>query len=117
MSIRHGHKAYYDFVKFPRGFNKTGDFTLKEADLLTHFGHTLVALEQRQLQPLNSEELHFVDVVSGLTEPQTLLEKAWLKYIKLSRCHRAFHGLCGSKRSLSEPVVESDSDNDDYFGD
>ncbi|GGA69685.1 hypothetical protein GCM10011369_09180 [Neiella marina] len=114
-----GHKAYYDFVKFPRGFNKTGDFTLKEADLLTLFGHTLVSLEQKQLEPMGSEELHFVEVISGLTEPQTLLEKVWLKYIKLARCHRAFHGLCGGKKSQPSAIADNDSEmsSDDYFDD
>lgn len=35
--FRHG-KRFYDNVKFPRGFAKSGDFTLSEEEILTIMG-------------------------------------------------------------------------------
>ncbi|MEZ8385792.1 DUF413 domain-containing protein, partial [Vibrio splendidus] len=43
--FRHGKKRFYDTIKFPRGFAKSGDFTLSEEEILTLFGDTMLALE------------------------------------------------------------------------
>ena len=38
--FRHGKKRFYDTIKFPRGFAKSGNFTLSEEEILTLFGDT-----------------------------------------------------------------------------
>ena len=40
--FRHGKKRFYDNTKFPRGFAKSGDFTLAEEEILTLYGLSLI---------------------------------------------------------------------------
>ena len=39
--FRHGKKRFFDNEKFPRGFAKSGDFTLAEEEILTLYGDTM----------------------------------------------------------------------------
>jgi hypothetical protein len=55
IEVRVGQKRFFDNKKFPRGFGKSGDFTLVEADLLTTYGETLNSLQHGELEPENSE--------------------------------------------------------------
>ncbi|MEZ8188835.1 DUF413 domain-containing protein [Vibrio sp. 1F279] len=97
--FRHGKKRFYDTIKFPRGFAKSGDFTLSEEEILTLFGDTMHALETGELSPSNSEEKHFIKVLSHPHKAKSKLERVWLKYIQLARGRRRFHTLNGCKRS------------------
>ncbi|MEC8374138.1 MAG: DUF413 domain-containing protein, partial [Pseudomonadota bacterium] len=45
LAIRLSPKPFIDRQKFPYGFRKSGDFSITEANLLTQFGKTLLALE------------------------------------------------------------------------
>ncbi|WP_299689186.1 DUF413 domain-containing protein [uncultured Vibrio sp.] len=107
--FRHGKKRFYDTVKFPRGFAKSGDFTLSEEETLTRFGDTMQALETGELTPVNAEEKHFLKVLSQPHKAKSKLERVWLKYTQLSRGRRRFHTLNGSKRD-QEPSEEYDSE-------
>lgn len=63
--FRQGKKRFFDTKKFPRGFAKSGDFTLGEEDILTLYGDTMVGLETGLLQPENAEEQHFLEVLDN----------------------------------------------------
>jgi uncharacterized protein YifE (UPF0438 family) len=80
--FRHGKKRFYDNLTFPRGFAKSGHFTLAEEEILVLFGDTMSGLESGQLIPENNEELHFVKVLKQPNKAKSRLERAWLKYIK-----------------------------------
>ncbi|MGF1754095.1 DUF413 domain-containing protein [Vibrio makurazakiensis] len=96
--FRHGKKRFYDAKKFPRGFAKSGDFTLVDEEILTLFGDTMLGLETGELLPENSEEKHFLKVLSYPHKAKTKLERVWLKYIQLARGRKRFHTLNGGKR-------------------
>jgi uncharacterized protein YifE (UPF0438 family) len=101
QDIRQGNVHFYDNVHFPRGFTKSGDFTLAEGDILTYFGKTLLALESGELSPENQAEKDFLDVIHGKKEASTKLERTWVKYVKLSRGKKRFHTL-NSKPSVAD---------------
>ena len=109
-NIRKGSHAYYDDKHFPMGFNRSGDFTIGEAKLLTEYGSTLKQLSDGKLSAESSEEDHFLDVVSGSTEAQTEIEKLWLKYIKVT-APQVFISIYGS----AKPKVEDDEPEDDLL--
>lgn len=107
--IRQGSGPFYDNKHFARGFSKSGNFTLAEDEMLTYFGKTLIALENGELEPINDAEKHFVKVVQQQVEPETKLERTWLKYVLLSRGRKHFHTLNSRKNS---PPPAEDLSND-----
>ncbi|MCE0495115.1 DUF413 domain-containing protein [Vibrio salinus] len=108
--FRPGQKRFYDTKKFPRGFAKSGDFTITEEDLLIHFGDTMLHIESGELSPVNNEEKHFLAVLNNEKAAETKLEKVWLKYIHLSRDRKRFHTLNG--RSKPENIGDDYIDED-----
>lgn len=107
--FRPGQKRFYDNKKFPRGFAKSGDFTITEEDLLSRFGNTMLQLETGELSPTNSEEERFLAVLCNEKAAETKLEKVWLKYIHLARDRKRFHTLNGrSKPDNIDDYVDED---------
>ena len=86
---------FYDDLHFPRGFGKSGDFSIADADLLTDLGKRLLMLEKAQCEPKNNIEKRFVKVCKLQVEAQSKIELLWLKYKKLTQC-KIFHSLHGS---------------------
>ena len=59
MKLIHGFIAeapFYDDAHFPRGFSKSGNFTIIESELLTQVGKRLFMLEQGFSNPENAVE-------------------------------------------------------------
>lgn len=110
-AFRTGAKPFYDNAKFPRGFNRSGDFTISESDILTQYGEMMLSLETGKVAPESDAEKQFVAVCQNAKEPETKLEKAWVKYVEKSRGKRRFHTLTGSKK-LNAAAEESDGDDD-----
>ncbi|MDN3612139.1 DUF413 domain-containing protein [Vibrio ostreicida] len=113
--FRQGKKRFYDNTKFPRGFAKSGNFTIAEDALLILYGETMMGIESGQLAPQTAEECHFLFVTQGGAAPATKLERVWLKYIHLSRSRKNFYPLAGrNKPHLKEneldfsPLMDSD---------
>mgnify|MGYP000497870781 FL=1 len=107
IEFRFGKKRFYDNSKFPRGFAKSGDFTLAEKELLTLYGDTMKALESKELSPENSEEKQFIKALKSPQKAKSKLEKVWLKYIQLTRGKKRFHSLSSSTRPRSEQRMQS----------
>lgn len=107
--FRNGKKRFYDNVKFPRGFAKSGDFTLAEEELLIQYGDTMQGLETGILTPENSEEKHFVKVLENPGKAKTKLERTWLKYIQLARGRKRFHTLNGKNKPENLEDYQDDS--------
>ena len=74
-------RAFYDNKHYPRGFSRSGDFTLKEAQVLTRHGVLLNQLMEGKAQPANDAQTHFTQVVRGEATAEHPLEKLWLKYL------------------------------------
>tara|TARA_Y100001956_G_C4128762_1_gene192099 strand:- start:7598 stop:7954 length:357 start_codon:yes stop_codon:yes gene_type:complete len=107
--FRHGKKRFYDNTKFPRGFAKSGDFTLAEEEILTLYGDTMLGLESGEIVPDNSEEKHFVKVLENPGKAKTKLERVWLKYIQLARGRKRFHTLNGRNKPEATDDYSEDS--------
>jgi uncharacterized protein YifE (UPF0438 family) len=108
--VRQGKKRFYDNKKFSRGFAKSGDFTLAEENMLVTYGDTLLALESGQLTPENDDEKRFVEILTHHLEPQSKLEKVWLKYVNLARGRKRFHTLNGkNKPDAADDFVDDES--------
>ncbi|USD35779.1 MULTISPECIES: DUF413 domain-containing protein [Ferrimonas] len=86
--FRAGVRDFVDSRRFGRGFSRSGDFTIKESELLTRYGHTMAQLASGELTPVGEQEHRFVAVVAGLRPPTSALERVWLKYRQLSECRR-----------------------------
>lgn len=100
MTLLHGFistEYFYDDVHFPRGFKRTGDFSIAEAELLTEIGKRLLMLEQGLCKPETEVEEQFVRMCDEHTEGQTKVELLWKKYKKLS-LPKSFH--CLNSRSV-----------------
>ena len=110
--IRVPAKQFIDRQHFPYGFRKSGDFSIPEADVLSAYGKTLAGLESGELSPENAEEQHFIAVLKGEQQASSLLEKAWLKYIKLARNRKQFYTL---HRSASNQSDYDEDYSDDEF--
>jgi len=102
MNLIHGFIAeapFYDDTHFPRGFSKSGNFTISESELLTQVGKRLFMLEQGFSNPENAVEEQFVQFCKaqyeGKLEGQNKVEMLWQKYKKLTN-FKPFHGLNGS---------------------
>lgn len=107
--FRNGNKKFYDTKKFPRGFAKSGDFTIAEEDILIQYGDTMRALETGEIQPENAEEKHFLEMLENPDLANTKLERAWLKYVRLSRGRKRFHTLNGrNKPDASDDYAEDE---------
>lgn len=111
-SFRFGNKSFIDDINFARGFRKSGDFTLLEAEMLSLYGDTMLALETGILTPLTLEEDHFVRALKQPYKAKTKLELVWIKYCKLSREPRRFHSLSSTnyKRSRNQSVLSPITD-------
>ncbi|GAP74026.1 hypothetical protein W04_0537 [Pseudoalteromonas sp. SW0106-04] len=106
------HKFYND-EKFPRGFSRSGHFTLLESEILEEHGRLLKALQEKTVEPINDIQAHFVAATTGVSTPINPVEKAWIKYLKLTTSKARFFTLFGRKRSFDAPEVEVEIDSDD----
>ncbi len=116
--LRMGEKRFYDDKAFPRGFAKSGNFTLIEEELLIYYGDTMAALESGRLAPENQEEKHFLKTLKDPKKAHTKLETTWLKYIKYARGRKQFHTLNSKKSSINHSLIElTDDDTCDTYED
>ena len=94
---------FYDDINFPRGFNKSGDFTIVEAEILTCVGRRLQMLEQKVCAPVNEIEKQFVQMCKEQCEGRTKVELIWQKYRRLT-VYKPFHSLHGSIKVSTSQV-------------
>lgn len=99
-TIRKGSRPYFDDIHFPRGFSRSGEFTVSESILMNDYGHTLKSLHDGILMPENEEEKRFIEVLNGSQEAQSQVEKTWLKYLRASM-PKTFMMLTGTNKSSS----------------
>lgn len=105
-------RRFYDDKHFPRGFSRSGVFTIKEAQVLESFGHAFKELDEQLRQPNDVVEQHFVAVCRGEQNPESLEEKAWLKF-KQRTGRRRFHALVGSPKVIAGADDDVSNDDDD----
>lgn len=74
-------KKFFDDRNFPHGFQRSGDFTRAQAQLLESKGVAMKALHEGTRQPRTPEEEHFVATCMGQAKPSTDTEKTWALYL------------------------------------
>ncbi|MFM2486900.1 DUF413 domain-containing protein [Celerinatantimonas yamalensis] len=106
-------RRFFDDKHFPRGFSRSGVFTIKEAQVLESFGFAFKELDEQLRQPSDTVEQRFVAVCRGEQAAESAEEKAWLKF-KQRTGRRRFHALVGSPKVVaSDDEVSSSSDDED----
>lgn len=101
MDLLHGFvktSNFYDDLNFPQGFNRSGHFTIQEAELLTAIGKLLFQLEHQLAEPQNHTEENFVAMCVTKRDPETRLESLWHKYKSATQSKR-FHTLSSSVKA------------------
>lgn len=112
-TIRKGSRPFYDDKHFPRGFGRSGTFTILESDIMQEYGHTLKALFEGQLLPENEEEIEFINAFKEVNEPANSLHRAWSKYIQATQPKSFFTLNSGSKNQTENTAPESSEEDDE----
>lgn len=91
-------KKFYDDINYPRGLSRSGDYSLKEVNIIENYGIALRELSSGVRQPITKEEQDFVKVCSGELQATSDIEKAWRKYQKNILSPKQFHTLFSSTK-------------------
>ena len=103
-------RMFSDSKHYPYGFSRSGDFSINESKTLSQYGCLMAALVDGKIAPESDEDHAFLRAAYGESEPETVMEKTWVKYQK--RINRPKLGnIYGSKR------VDNDEDSDDVIDD
>lgn len=73
-------KPFVDSRNYPYGLERSGDYSIREAQQLRQLGETFRRLEVGELEPSNEVETQFVKMTRGEKEATSDSEKLWLKY-------------------------------------
>lgn len=107
-------KAFNDFKNYPYGFARSGDFSIRESDLLSKHGSLISALMAGEIEPESAEEQSLLAVARGEKAAESPVEKAWSKY--LSRINRPKVGsMYGRSRYTDDAFELSGADDDDII--
>ncbi len=105
-------KAFNDFKNYPYGFARSGDFSIRESDLLAKHGSLIAALMSGEIEPESAEEQSLLAVARGEKAAETVVEKAWSKY--QARINRPKVGsMYGRSRYTDDAFEVTSSDDDD----
>ena len=107
---------FYDDKHFPRGFNRSGVFTINEATILENYGRTMSGLQNGTLTPIDDSESQFLAEIRGEREALSEQGKCWRKYLTQTGNKVRSYTLCVSQRKASgaydEENDEGDADSD-----
>lgn len=78
-------KKFFDDRNYPHGFQRSGDFTRAQAQLLESKGAAMKALHEGSRQPQTAEEERFVAVCHGKEKATSDIEKTWALYLSSLR--------------------------------
>ncbi len=103
---------FYDDKNFPRGFNRSGVFTISESTLLENYGRTMSRLYSGEIEPMSEIERQFVAETSGQLNVQSDFAKCWVKYLNRTCNKVKSYTLCSSVRKQGQSF-DDDSGGDD----
>lgn len=105
-------RMFSDAKNYPYGFSRSGDFSISESKALSKYGCLIAALVDGELKAESAEEHGFIEAAFGQREPESVAEKAWVKYQK--RINRPRLGNINGTKASS---FESDTDSEDMSTD
>lgn len=94
-------KTFHDPANYPYGFSRSGDFSIKDCELLVRYGTLCKALSEGEVEGETDEDVHLRNVILGKDDAISPVERVWLKY--QSRIHRP---RVGGFNSASEADAE-----------
>lgn len=101
----HSEKAFNDFVHFARGIRRSGEFSIRESNILETCGTAMMELHNGTRKPQDETEEIFLQQLHGnevITDNYAKVFKKYLNVIQPRRLHR----LCA--------VGEDDINGGDY---
>lgn len=104
-------KAFNDFKNYPYGFARSGDFSIREAELLSKHGSLISALMSGDVEPQSAEEQSLLQVARGEKAAETQVEKAWSKY--QARINRPKVGSMYGRSRYTDDAFEGTVEVDD----
>lgn len=99
-------RLFSDPKNYPYGFSRSGDFSISESKALNEYGSLIAALVDQQIAPSDEQDKQFLASALGQTEPQSIAERAWLKYQK--RINRPKAGSIYGTRKASDASQDDD---------
>jgi len=73
-------RVFSDPKNYPYGFSRSGDFSISESKALSEYGCLIAALVDGHLQPADDEDQSYLAVAHGHSEPENVIQRAWIKY-------------------------------------
>jgi len=112
MSIREHllSKRYYDDVRFPYGFKRSGLFTIAESECLETKGAYFKALQEGIVSDLDEEDIRTIKVLRGELDAKSFEEKTWLKYSMAPKKSQIW--LCDREKKQLEAQYASEDEDD-----
>ncbi|RDV26664.1 DUF413 domain-containing protein [Alteromonas aestuariivivens] len=105
-------RPFVDRKHYPYGFARSGDFSISESKALTQYGSLIAALVDGELGPDNDVDQGYLESALGHRTPQSVEEKAWLKYqSRINRPKAA--SIYGSKKAAVDDDDDDIRDDDD----
>ena len=101
---------FYDDKNFPRGFDRSGVFTISEASILESYGRAMSGLQTGTLSPIDDNEMQFLTEIQGKIETTSEYGQCWRKYLAQTGNKVRSYTLCASQRKSS---VAYDEDTDE----
>ncbi|OEF23227.1 DUF413 domain-containing protein [Vibrio rumoiensis] len=106
---------FFDNKHFARGFSRSGEFTINEANILENFGRTMQGLYEGNLTPEDSDEHEFI---SAFQEERNSVNNhyanCWKKYLNKTQRKRSYT-LCSTVKPTGSSYDDDSSDSDDLI--
>ena len=91
-------RIFNDAKNYPYGFSRSGDFSINESKALSQYGCLIAGLVDGEIEAQTSDDAHLLAVALHNKTPETVAEKAWVKYQK--RINRPkLLSICGNHNS------------------
>ena len=102
-------KKIIDVRNYQHGFQRSGDFTRVQAQLLESKGTILKALHEGSVLPQTPEEERFVATCLHQEQPVSDIEKAWAQYLSALRKKQIYYTASSAAvESYSADSMDSD---------
>jgi hypothetical protein len=104
--------TFKDLKNYPHGFQRSGDFSIKEADRIQRYGLLFQQLTVGNKTPETAEEKDFYDQLNGntaITSPEIL---AWHKYLKKISAPKQYFPLCSTPHDIDDKKSKGSNDDD-----
>ncbi|WP_086980908.1 DUF413 domain-containing protein [Vibrio aphrogenes] len=105
---------FFDNKHFARGFSRSGEFTINEAQVLENYGKTMQGLFEGHLSPETEEEHNFIAAFQeGGEGVVSKYAQCWKKYLSKTQRKRTYT-LCSTVKTGASSY-DDDSDSDDLL--